>query len=58
MELALSNLQKKYAQIQVQKLNSFFVIPVSEIQYVERTRRKTQVITRATPHKDILKTPD
>ncbi len=45
MELALSNLQKKYAQIQVQKLNSFFVIPVSDIQYVERTRRKTQVIT-------------
>ena len=45
MELALSNLQKKYAQIQVQKLNSFFVIPVSEIQYVERTQRKTQVIT-------------
>ena len=45
MELALSNLQKKYAQIQVQKLNSFFVISVSEIQYVERTQRKTQVIT-------------
>lgn len=45
MERALSNLQKKCSQIQVQSEKSFFVIPVCDVQYMERVRRKTQVIT-------------
>lgn len=45
MAIALSNLQKAHAQVQVQKQNAFFAIPVSEIQYVEREQRKTKVVT-------------